>query len=277
MSQSVAPADLLDRRSKELDAREAYIATREQLVQDNEARIQRQQRELTLLDDTILAREVILSDQTARMELQDKKYISDGINMKLAIEREAERYQKWQDKVLEAKNGLTNIKGSISERETYYKEQEALIIKQSADGNLQLRGLEYAIIEAKQIVRDLGQTKKNIIQESKMLETDLESARESFAPEIAEHEAAVLIIIHKQETERANIAAVQETLHDLNKEVTGLLIKRQQIHADVDEKLTVLDTKEREIMVKREALRVEREEMEEQRHYFSSPKSLYDL
>lgn len=275
MNQSVAPADLLTKRSKELDAREAYIATREQLAEDNEVRIVKQQRDLALLDDTILAREAILQDQTTRMELQDKKYISDGINMKLAIEREQEKYQKWQDKVSEAKAELGGVKNSILERQTYYKEQEALITKQSADGNLQLRGLEYAIIEAKQVVRDLDQKKKNIIQEAKMLETDLESARESFAPELADYEAAVLVIVHKQESEQAIVTAIQETLHDLNKEVNALLIKRKQIHTDVDSKLMVLDAKEREIMAKREALRVEREEMDETRHYYKDPKSLY--
>lgn len=277
MSQSVAQVDQLDKRSKELDAREAYIATREQLAEDTEARIQHQQRELALLDDTILAREAILQDQTAQMALQDKKYASDGINMRLATERETEKYQKWQDKVLEVKNDLKAVKDSIAERETYYKAQETLITKQSNDGNLQLRGLEYAIIEAKQIVKDLGQKKKNLIQESKMLETDLESARESFAPEIEQHEAMILVVVHRREGVQAEVQAIEHTLHDLNKEVNALLIRRQQVHTDTDEKLALLDIKEREIMAKREALRVAQEEHEEEKHYWASPKSLYDL
>lgn len=277
MNQSVASADLLTKRSKELDAREAYIATREQLAEDNEVRIVKQQRDLALLDSTILAREAILQDQTSRMELQDKKYISDGINLKLTNKREEEKYRKWQDKVFGARDELAAVKNSILERQTYYKQQEALISKQADDGNLQLRGLEYAIIEGKQVVKDLDQKKMNIIQESKTLEADLESARESFAPELAEHEAAVLVIIHRQETEQANIVAIQQTLHNLNKEVNALLIKRQQIHTDIDAKLLILDEKERKIMAQREALRVEREEMEESKHYWQSPKSLYDL
>lgn len=276
MSQpSAVQADQLQRRSSELDAREAYLVAREKLAESTEAAITKGQYELSLLDATILAREVIVSEQQDRMLQLDKEYARKQTVLEHALLKKQESYARWEQRLDELRTGLGYIKESIAERQEYYKQQEVLISKQAEDGNLQLRGLEYEIIESKQQIKDLEVKRQNLYSEQKTLEGDLQSARDSFAPELANHEAAIVLVVQRQQDANDEVIVVQTKVYDLTKEVNALLIKRQQIHDDVDTKLQILDTKEREIMAKREALHQEREEMDTTKHYYQDPKSLY--
>lgn len=276
MNQSSAVLDdQLQRRSKELDAREAYLVTREQLAESTEVTITKGQYELSLLDATILAREAIVSEQQDRMLALDKEYSRKQTILEHAVLKKQEQYTKWELKLTEIQVTTSSIKTSIADRQDYYTQQEKLIAKQSEEGNLQLRGLEYEIIEAKQIIKDLEVTKQNLYGEKRNLEHDLEVARDSFAPELEQHEAAILVVIQRKADVETEVISIQGKIHDLNKEVNTALILRQQIQDDVSQKLQLLDTKEREIMTKRETLRQEREEMDEAKHYYKDPKSLY--
>lgn len=270
-----AQADQLQRRSNELDARETYLITREKLAESTEVAITKGQYELSLLDATILAREVIVSEQESRMLQLDKEYSLKQTILEHDILKKQQQYAKWELKLTDIQTTVSSAKQSIAERQDYYSQQEKLIAKQSEEGNLQLRGLEYEIIEAKQIIKDLEVTKHNLYSEKKNLEHDLEVARDSFAPELEQHENAVLIVVQRRIDAEAEVVTIQSKVHDLTKEVNTALIIRQQIHDDVSQKLQLLDAKEREIMTKRETLRQEREEMDEARHYYKDPKSLY--
>lgn len=272
---SVAPADQLQRRSDELDAREAYLATREKLAEQTEEAITKGQYELSLLDTTILAREVIVNEQQDRMLALDKEYARKQTILEHAILKKQESYAKWEQRLTEIRITASTAKSSIAERQDYYKQQEQLIAKQAEDGNLQLRGLEYELIEIKQNIKDSETTKRNLYSEQKILEGDLQSARDSFVSELQQHEASVLVVVQHRQDAEAEVVVIRAKIHDLTKEVNVLLIKCQQVHDDVDAKLQILDTKEREIMAKREALRQEREEMEVTKHYYKSPESLY--
>lgn len=275
LQSSVDQVDQLQRRSDELDAREVYLAIREKLAESTEAAITKGQHDLALLDSTILARETILSQQEGRMLTLDKEYARKQTILEHAILKKQEQCAKWDLKLEELQNAISGIKTSIAEREQYYKQQETLIVKQAEEGNLQLRGLEYEIIESKQVIKDLEVKKQNIYSEQKALESDLQTARDNFAPELATHEASILVIMQRGRDEEEKILIASTKLHNLIKETNVLLIKRQQIHDDVDAKLQILDTKEREIMAKRETLRQEQESMDEARHYYKDPKSLY--
>lgn len=270
-----ALADQLQRRSSELDARETYLTTREKLAESTEAAITKGQYELSLLDATILAREVIVSEQQDRMFALDKEYSSEQTILEHGILKKQEQCTKWELRLEDIQQTASSAKQSIAERQNYYKQQEQLISKQTEEGNLQLRGLEYEIIEAKQVIKDLEVTKHNLYSEQKNLEHDLEVARNSFAPELEQHEADVLIVIQRKTDTEAEVVTIQNKVHDLTKEVNTALIMRKQIHDDVSQKLQLLDTKEREIMAKRETLRQEREEMDKTQHYYKNPKSLY--
>lgn len=270
-----AQADQLQRRSNELDARETYLITREKLAESTEAAITKGQYELSLLDATILAREVIVSEQESRMLQLDKEYSRKQTILEHSILKKQEQYAKWELKLEEIQTTASSAKQSIAERLDYYSQQEKLIVKQSEEGNLQLRGLEYEIIEAKQIIKDLEVTKQNLYSEKKNLEHDLEIARDSFAPELKQHENAVLVVVQRKTDVEAEVVTIQSKVRDLTKEVNTALIMKKQIHDDVSQKLQLLDAKEREIMTKRETLRQEREEMDEARHYYKDPKSLY--
>jgi uncharacterized protein (DUF3084 family) len=272
---SAAPADQLQRRSSELDAREAYLEAREQLAEQTEAAITKGQHELALLDATILAREVIVNEQQDRMLLLDKEYVRKQTLLEHAVLKKQEQYAKWELKLTELQTTASAAKASIADRLDYYKEQEKLIAKQAEEGNLQLRGLEYELLEIKQTIKDLEITKQNLYSEQKNLEHDLEVARDSFASELEHHEMDIAAILKRKADAEAEVLAIRTKARDAYKEVNELNIKRQQMHDDVDAKLQILDTKEREIMAKREALRQEREEMDTTKHYYQDPKSLY--
>jgi len=259
-----------------LDAREAYLVTREKLAEQTEAAITKCQHDLALLDATILAREAILSQQEDRMLTLDKEYARKQTILEHAILKKQESYAKWEQKLGELRTGVGTIKESIAERQDYYKQQEGLISKQAQEGNLQLRGLEYEIIETKQIIKDLEVKKTNLYSECKNLETDLTTARDKFEIELNNHEASVLAIDNRKEVIESEINIVSTKLHELNKQINAQNIIRQQISDEISSKLQTLDTKEREIMAKRETLRQEREEMENAKHYYKDPKSLYD-
>lgn len=272
---SVAQADQLQRKSDELDAREAYLVTREKLAEQTEAAITKGQYELSLLDATVLAREVIVNEQQDRMLALDKEYARKQTILEHAILKKQESYAKWELKLAEIQTTASSIKQSIAERQEYYKQQEQLISKQAEEGNLQFRGLEYELIEIKQNIKDAETVKRNLHSEQKTIESDLQAARDSFIPELQQHEASVLIVVQRKQDAEAEVLVVQTRASELDKEIRALLIKRQQIHDDVDTKLLILGTKEREIMAKREALRQEQEAMDEAKHYYKDPKSLY--
>lgn len=272
---SVAVADQLQRRSNELAAREVYLEAREKLAQQTEAAITKGQHELALLDATIIAREVIVNEQQDRMLALDKEYARKQTILEHTILKKQEQYVKWEQKLAEIQITASSAKASIAERQDYYKEHEKLISKQAEEGNLQLRGLEYEIIEAKQTIKDLEVKRQNLYSEQKNLEHDLEVARDSFAPELEQHEAAIVIAIQRKNDTEAEIVIIQSKVYDLNKEVNTALIMRKQIHDDISQKLQILDTKEREIMTKRETLRQEQETLDEAKHYYTKPESLY--
>lgn len=273
---ALSPEQLL-KRSKELDARETYLAAREQLAGDVETAITKGQRDLSLLDTTILARETILDNQNIQLQNQEAEYTSKTKILAGLLAKEQVRYESWQAKVEIARQDLKTVRDAIEERTDYLKQQEAIVQEQATEGNSHLRGLDYEVTELKQVIRDLEVKKKSLKATIIDLETDLAGARESFLPELTEHEGKVAIILATIESTAADSKLADSKLREVTKQVNAALIKRQQIVDNVDEKLLILDTKEREIMAKREALRQEREEMEEAKHYFTTPKSLYDV
>jgi DNA repair exonuclease SbcCD ATPase subunit len=274
---SVAQVDQLARRSKELDAREIYLATREELAIDVETAVTKDQQELALLDTTIVAREVILKGQQAQMTKLEADYSRRFKELQASTEKETQKYLDLQVKLDSGKQELVTVKTSIADRETYYKNQEVLIVNQSHEGNIHLKGLDYAVTEAKQVIKDLEVKRHNLKDQTKDLETDLQAARDSFAPEVAEHESAITRIDARTQLVTAELAKVETEYNNRVNQLNALLQRAQQVTTETDEKLKMLDVKEREIMAKREALRVEREEMEEAKHYYTSPKSIYEI
>lgn len=266
----------LAKRSKELDAREAYLAVREQLVQDVEIAITKGQHDLSLLDATILAREAILDGQNVRLSNLEAEYTNKGKVLAGMIAKEQERYELWQSKVETAREELKTVKDAVQERTDYLKQQETLIQQQIDEGNSHLRGLDYEATEMKQVIRDLEVKKKSLKATLIDLETDLTGARESFLPQLAEHEQAITVIDARKAILEDELVVLDSRIVVKQKEVNELGTRYKRIEVEVDEKLKVLDVKERGIMAKRNALIEETAAMEKARHYHQSAKSLYD-
>jgi len=265
------------KRSSELDAREAYIAIREKLAEDTEATIARQQRDLELLDSTIVAREVILKGQQAQMAALETDYKHKVKSLDTSTQKAVMTLSGWTAKIVDAKGELQVVKVSIADRGAYYRQQEEVINAQSVDGNTHLKALNFEIIAAKQRVTDLQGKIKSLNLNIYELTTDLDNARASFMPEVEEHEREVAVIDKRKDLITIELGNLEKHYNDRFNEFNSLNTRYKQVEAEIAEKMQVLDTKEREIMTKREALRQEREEMDEVKHYYNSPKSLYDI
>jgi chromosome segregation ATPase len=273
------PSDLSadQRRSSELDARESYIVAREKMLDGFDAQKADYERQIGLLETTQSERQLLVDAQQARIKQLDGQYAITVAALQELDDKYGARLDNWRSKVETTRSELTSIKDSIKERQQYQKDQEVLIGKQAEEGNVQLKGLEYEIIEARQVIKDLKAERVNLYGEKKQLETDIDKAQLSFEPEVEAHLEVLRVLESQKPVIQSDIDEVNKHLKELRKEEAALLIKRQQIHDDVDAKLRILDEKERKIMVEREALRQEREDMQSERHYYQSPKSLYDL
>jgi chromosome segregation ATPase len=235
------------------------------------------ERQIGLLETTQSERQLLVDAQQARIKQLDGQYAITVAALQELDDKYGARLDNWRSKVETTRSELTSIKDSIKERQQYQKDQEVLIGKQAEEGNVQLKGLEYEIIEARQVIKDLKAERVNLYGEKKQLETDIDKAQLSFEPEVEAHLEVLRVLESQKPVIQSDIDEVNKHLKELRKEEAALLIKRQQIHDDVDAKLRILDEKERKIMVEREALRQEREDMQSERHYYQSPKSLYDL
>lgn len=267
--------DQLDRRSKELDAREHYLISRETLAEDTEVLIAKQQRELALLDSTIVAREVILKGQQAQMAALDKESIQKGTKLQRSFEQSQAKLFTTQDYVSLAQVELKDIRIAIDDRKAYYQTQEDLITNQAVEGNTHLKSLDYEVTSATQVIRDLEVKKKSLKATIDDLTVDLEEARQSFLPELEKHEQGLTQIAERKVVMQDELAELDKQFNEKSNQLSKLNIRCQQVDQEITSKLLLLDAKEREIMAKREALRVEREEMDEARHYYKNPKSLY--
>lgn len=272
---ALSPEQLL-KRSRELDARETYLATREQLAEDVELAITKGQHNLSLLDATILARETILDDQNVRLGNLEAEYTSKEKSLANSLAKEQERYESCQTKVETARQELKTVKDAVTERTNYLKQQEILVQEQVMEGNSRLRGLDYEITELKQVIRDLEVKKKSLKATIIDLDIDLTDARDNFLPELAEHEQAIKDIDARKDVLDGELVLLETRYTVREKEVNELGIRYKRIEVEIDEKLKVLDVKERGIMAKRSALAEETATMEEARHYHHSTKSLYD-
>jgi chromosome segregation ATPase len=271
---SVAQADQLTRRSKELDAREAYITTREQLLDAVDPTIQQ---DLDTLEKTIATRERYNTELLANRDKLEKEYATRQKQLQGTIAVLEKSVVNWQSKVTAKQSELTEVNRQIAERTKYQKDLEIAITEQAEAGNLKLRGMQYEVIEAKQVIRDLEVKKKSLKAGISELEEDLENARVSFLPELAEHERQVEITKGQITDTTTELAGIRKEVITQERQLDTLHNKAKQIHVETDAKLATLAAKERQVMAKREALRQEREEMEEDRHHFSSAKRLYEL
>jgi DNA repair exonuclease SbcCD ATPase subunit len=274
---SEAQADLLAKRSSELDAREVYIEAREKLRERTDAQVEENNRQIVMQGKRLEERDKLEKDQQGRITALELAYAKKGAALEAEIFQKEERYGDWQVKIQKAKEELKSVNENVAGRKQYYQEQEQLIAKQAEDGNLQLRGLEYEIIEARQVIKDLKTERVNLYSERKQVQQDIDSAHQSFAVELEIHLDTVRALEAQKQQIQSEIDDVSQHLKQLRKEEAAILIKRQQIHDDIDAKLQALDEKERKIMAEREALRQEREDMQQERHYYKSSKSLYDL
>lgn len=272
----LSPAQL-QRKTDELDARENYIETREKLASSLEADIAESQRQIGLLDTQIGGLETVV--QGLRTSITDcERYLKSlQSTYKTKVIEYKIKLKNWQDKLTQnettiklAHINLKNVNATIDERKKYQLDQEAHITDLMDAGNLQFKGLDIEITEAQHVLKELKIAIRTLKQDKSTTESDIEVIRQDYQQEeqISKNKIIALENQVAEALERNNQA-----------EAKFLTVKNsmQQIHDETNAKLKILEVKEREIMTKREALRLEEEEMIEKRRQWASAESLYKI
>lgn len=258
----------LDKRDKELDAREEYLAQREALLEEAPLSIK-------VLEATIAAKTKQLSVIQEKIVAADTAYDSHILLLRDKIdetEQEHEDVLVKIDKLLVTAKSLTSgntklrvklteVKQDIIDSNTYKLEQDILIAESINEGNLTLKSLKYEI-------EGLEEIKKTINFEIAMLTVNRNEAQGGLENL---DQALIELQLNYDET-NANLSASLESQKKNLREVSK---QSQQITQDIKKKLASLHTQEVAVMAKLGAIKRERAELETEKRRFDSTKSLY--
>lgn len=256
--------------ARELSVREEELQKREQTSQNVahdlnvlETSISARQRQFDRLRREILHTEKEQRDALRRFEtditksLDELKYLQSKRETAKAENTGLDRYSE------KAQRDIKVIKREISERTAYLREQEEVIARTIEEGNLSFRALQLEI-------SDLENTKAAVIAETRRLNID----KSALLDELSDlHESCNIL---KGDYDQRS-KEIEDELARLQKQTLTAESKLGSVNKSVDAKLSVLHERETSLLVKREALRNERLELDLEKRRWSSTKSLYDV
>ncbi len=258
----------LERRSKELDAREAYLKERERILESGPLK-------LKVLEETIRVKEAQL--EAFKLSLEDAER---GWNKRFNMFKEAEKEKKaeieklerderdwtnklkWTDDALVSRKGeLGKLNAEIREREKYQAEQERAIDMSIDEGNAAIRGVHYEI-EAAQKKRD------EIKGEIARLDKRNVEAKLALSQTLVDY-------AEREEKAKATSKAVEADILKRQEELGRIVAQRQEHERVIEVKTKQLDAKEQGLLAKQEQIWREKAELEQEQRRWHSKKSLY--
>ena len=267
----------LRQRSKELDSREATIAKREKLARQLEKRIveliaeadsYKEQAKTVALQ--ILARKEALVNLESRLAQLERAYMDRVDIYKQSLKDLQTKIEVHDAEIKSLRQETRTIEDAIVERRQYLAKIEAEIAETVEAGNMQLRGIDHEATVYGQEVKNLKIEIRTLKQDKLITDKDIQSLRDEFAVE----ESGLRYRIEALTSDEAGLLR-QKLLADKSlQEVRDEAMKIQSI---TDDKLRVLQVREQEILVKRNALKEEEITMMEKRRRFNSTESLYSL
>lgn len=259
----------LERRNKELDAKEAFIDAKAKLLEDApisikvyESRVKAYENQIDSQLQEIKKHEQLLETLKVKHHDLNKKHdrsknTLDNSLLKLKSDI-AEKEKTYNELKLE----LKNIKESITERTKYLKEQEELVNNVIEEGNDKLMELKLDIIDTEEELKKIQMKKVDLRTQYEDMVIDFEQAKEVYDDEITQ-------------LQQQNARLVEEVKRE-KKLVNTISNEYKVIQAEIDSKLDHLKEKETSIIVKRDALRLEKQELETEKRRWESTKGLYD-
>jgi hypothetical protein len=260
----------LERRSKELDAREAFIDTKAKILKDApitlkvyDARVKASEEML----ENILKKnkEAVLHRETIETDIRNAEIRSQQTNNLL------------EQQTLELHAAITVYKNTISElkkeekdlekqteiRKTYLEDQEKIISSTIDEGNGQLIEINDDIIRQKESSRALNA--KYIILKRDFDSSVLvfETTKQEYDEKLEDLKSQKSNLLHELDTLAANIQKKS--------------VEYQHITKVIDDKVAYVKEIEESLATKRDAIVLERQELEKDKRRWSGTKAIYDI
>lgn len=259
-----------EKRSKELDARETYLNEREALLESAPIAI-------TVLEKTILARENQLKTINGKVSDANKAFDANiassergrqDILRELEVEKGHIRTEK--RKITEiVERGKTLSKGNvqvehdIADRKAYLIAQELLIANTVEAGQEHLMVLTYQ-------TQDMEAQKRDVVGSMALLNRQKVDIEKSIEP--LRERAEVLQSHYEAAAEK-----LKATLDGLKNDIVKASADYKRITAETEQKLRTLKAHEEEILAKRTALNIERQQIDTEKRRWQSTKGLYGI
>ena len=259
----------LQQRSKELDAREEYLDIKLKALEEApitlsvyESRVKAYERKLTGLIDLIKESENEVEAISHKYDIAYQTHNNLTVEITRREKLGSEKLNDIKKQESNVKKNIIVIKNEVKQQKDYLKEQQLLIDQTITQGNKRLLELQ----------DEAGSIEHEII-EFKGARTALEHEIDNMA----------VTKIHDEQNlyDSLNVLANQkQSLEDEIKMLIDRITKKsaeyQRVEKETTNKLNILREKEESITAKRDAMRLERQELEEDKRRFTSLKSLYE-
>jgi chromosome segregation ATPase len=270
MSSNQNPLELADllKRSKELDAQQEYIDTQRKLLEDAPislsvytAQVEAKTEQLGYLKKDI---------EIASTELKDIKHdiIVQRDKSKADMEYQATEFAEATSKNDQIKNSIYTkakelklIEDDIKTQTTYFKTQDQQISILIAEGNEKL-------LELNSQVRGLEQDILTLTAQR----TTLKAKIDELILKIQDLEDSFGTLDQEYTKEKEDLEAELEII---SKDIVAEQQKYKNISLEANQKLKFLNEKEESIIAKRDAMVLERQELEQDQRRWNSKKALY--
>ena len=248
---NLSEAKLLQ-RSKELDAREAFIDTKAKILEDAPITLKVYDARVKASEDRLARLITEIKEADTRLKDLDQD----------AIEYE-DKMERKKRSIADLKESRKALEAEIKERKDFLDTQEKTIAEFIEEANERLLDL-----------KDEEQHELNEIKKLRVQHTDLRSQYD--------------LIVVEFDTTRANydnqiidletlLSKLKDEDAKLTKSISDKSVEYKVLVADIDKKMLILKEKEEGIISKRDAMRLEKQELDEDKRRWNSTKALYDI
>jgi chromosome segregation ATPase len=255
----------LERRNKELDAKEAYIDAKAKILEDAPIT-------LKVYEARVKAFETKLNELTLKNKQLDGDYYRKNQTFKLDQQKHEKIIAKLKKDVINSENDKQKLQelkkqahilhDDIIQQKKWADEQQKLIDESVKLGNEKLMDLQDKVTLLHIELNDLKIQKNSLERDIQQINYDKLIVEQEYQKSIdgLEVQNNKLKLEHQK----------------LVKSVSDKSTEYKVIIKDLEDKLSTLKEKESSIGAKRDAMRLERQELDIEKRRFNSAKSLYE-
>ena len=259
----------LQKRSKELDAQQEYIDTQRRLLDDApitlkvyEAQYTAKQEQLESLQEQIAESEKLLASVISTAKQATDKSKVDLAQLDTKVNELYIRQTQLKDDIASKGKKVKELETEASDLRKYILEQDTQINELVESGNSTLLELNSQVAKLTHEVSLLGSEKILLQRERDELIVEGDALKYDFDDEITVLEA-------KKTQAESDLEAVRKSLRDYQAQYDAA-------NTEVAEKLALLDEKEASITAKRDAMILEKQELDEDKRRWGAKKALYE-